>query len=155
VIPQGAQVPVELVTIAPPEPPPEIATLPEPEMGPISTPEPPKPTQRRRPTPAPKEDNQPPTQVADASSAAIAIGDLSTGSDAMPQVHQQTQDMITSIRRRIAALPQKTAQAQKKQISQVARFLDQAQQALNSGDAEAAQNLAIKARLLMDDLEKK
>jgi hypothetical protein len=155
VIPQGAQVPIELVAIPAPEPPPEVATLPEPEMPPLSTPEPPKPPPRRRPTTAPKEDNQPPTQVADAGSAAIAIGDLSTGGDAMPQVHQQTQDMITTIRKRIAALPRKTADSQKRQLSQVARFLDQAQQALNSGDAEAAQNLAIKARLLMDDLEKK
>jgi hypothetical protein len=155
VIPQGAQVPVELVTIPAAEPPPEIATLPEPEIGPLSDAEPPKPPPRRRPTPAPKEDTPAPTQVADASSVAIAIGDLSTGGDTMPQAHQQTQDMITSIRKRIAALPRKTAEVQKRQVSQVTRFLDQAQQALNSSDAEAAQNLAIKARLLMDDLEKK
>jgi hypothetical protein len=156
VIPQGAQVPIELATIPPPEPPPEIATLPPPEMSPLSPPEPPKPAPRRRPTPAPKEEAQPPVQVtSDTSSAALAIGALSTGGDAMSQAHQQTQDMITSIRKRIAALPAKTSDAQKKQLSQVGRFLDQAQQALNSGDAEAAQNLAIKARLLMDDLEKK
>jgi hypothetical protein len=37
----------------------------------------------------------------------------------------------------------------------VRHFLDQAQQALNSGDADGAMNLATKAKLLMDDLEKK
>jgi hypothetical protein len=155
VIPQGAQMQIELEAIPPPDEPEEIATLPPPELSPPSPPEPPKPAPRRRPAPAPKEEAPPPVQVADAGSAAIAIGDLSTGGDTMPQAHQQTQDIITSILKRIAALPAKTADAQKKQLSQIRRFLDQAQQALNSGDAEAAQNLAIKARLLMDDLEKK
>lgn len=153
VIPQGAQVPIELVAIPPSDPEPEIATLPEPELSPLSGPEPPKPPPRRRP-PAPKEETAP-VQVADASSAALAIGALSTGDDAKPEVHQQTQDMISSIRKRIIALPAKSANAQKKQLSQVSRFLDEAQEALNSGDAGAAQNLAIKAKLLMDDIEKK
>jgi len=154
VIPQGAQVPIELEETPPPDSPPEVATLPPPELNPPSPAEPPKPPPRRRPTPAPKEDTPPPPQVADARSVAVAIGNLSTDG-AKPEVHQQTQELITSIRKRIAALPAKTVQAQKKQLSQVIRFLDEAQQALNSGDAEAAQNLAIKGRLLMDDLEKK
>jgi hypothetical protein len=155
VLPQGAQVPIELETIPPPDSPPEIATLPPPELSPPSPPEPPRPASRRRPAPAPKEEPQPAVQIADAESAALAIGTLSTGGDTMPQAHQQAQDMIASILKRIAALPAKTADAQKKQLSQIHRFLDQAQRALNSDDAEAAQNLAIKARLLMDDLEKK
>ena len=153
VIPQGAQIPVELEDAPIPDSSPEIATLPPPELSPPSPQEPPKPPPRRRPTPAPKEDT-PPTQIADAASVAVAIGTLSTD-DAKPEVHQQTQELITSIRKRIAALSAKTVEAQKKQLSQVSRFLDQAQQALNSGDAEAAQNLAIKGRVLMDDLEKK
>jgi hypothetical protein len=153
VIPQGAQVPIELQETTPPDSSPEIATLPPPEL-PISPAEPPKPPPRRRPVPTPKEDTQPPTQVADAASVAVAIGTLSTD-DAKPEVQQQTQELITSIRKRIAALPSKTAAGQKKQLGQVSHFLDEAQKALNSGDAEAAQNLAIKGRLLMDDLEKK
>jgi hypothetical protein len=36
----------------------------------------------------------------------------------------------------------------------VRNFLEQAQQALNSGDADGATNLATKARLLMDEVEK-
>ena len=63
-------------------------------------------------------------------------------------------DLIASILKRIAALPAKT-DAQKKQIRQIRNFIDQAQKALNSGDAEGARNLATKAGLLMDDLEKK
>ena len=154
VIPQGAQVPIELDETPLPDSETEIATLPLPELGPISPSEPPKPPPRRRPNPAPKDDTQTPTQVADATAAALAIGALSTD-DAKPETHQQTQELITSIRKRIAVLASKTAAAQRAQLSQVTRFLDQAQQALNSNDAEAADNLAKKARTLMDDLEKK
>jgi uncharacterized phage infection (PIP) family protein YhgE len=87
--------------------------------------------------------------------AAVAIGALSTGSDATPQGQQQVKDLIASIVKRIAALPAKTADDQKAQLRQVKQFLDQAQQALTSGDAEGAKNLATKAKLLMDDVEKK
>jgi hypothetical protein len=87
--------------------------------------------------------------------AALAIGSLSTGGDAAPQSQQQAHDLIASILKRIAALPAKTADAQKKQVRQIHNFIDQAQRALNSGDAEGAKNLATKANLLMDDLEKK
>jgi len=85
----------------------------------------------------------------------LAIGSLSTGGDLAPQIQQQAQDMITAILKRIAALSAKTADAQKRQLRQVHHFLDQAQQALKSGDTEGAKNLATKASLLMDDLEKK
>lgn len=152
VIPHGAQAPIALVDIPVPDPPPVIATVPVPELIPMPLP---PPTPRRRPTPAPKEEAQPPVQVAEAAPAELAIGTLSTGGDVTPQIHQQAQDMISSIVRRIAALPAKTADAQKPQIRQIRHFLDQAQQALNSGDTEGAKNLATKARLLMDDLEKK
>jgi hypothetical protein len=87
--------------------------------------------------------------------ALAAIGTLSTGGDAAPQSQQEAQDLVASIRRRIAALPARTADAQKKEIRQIQNFIDQAQKALKSGDAEGAKNLATKAKLLMDDLEKK
>jgi len=93
--------------------------------------------------------------VSEAEPAAVAIGALTTGGDAAPQSRQQAQDLIASILKRIAALPAKTADAQKRQIRQVRNFLDEAQKALKSGDAEGAKNLATKAKLLMDDLEKK
>jgi hypothetical protein len=131
-----------------------IATLPAPELAPPSPPLPPKPAPRRRP--APKEEPQSPIQVASASEpAASAIGTLSTGGDAAPQSQQQAQDLIVSIQKQIEALPANIANAQKKQIRQIANFIDQAKRALNSGDAEGARNLATKAKLLLDDLEKK
>jgi hypothetical protein len=153
-LPIGALAPIELETIPPPDSLPMIATLPPPELESLPPPEPPKQAPRRRP--APKEEAQPPVQVASAPEpAALAIGALSTGGDAAPQSQQQAQGLIASILKRIAALPAKTADAQKKQIRQIRNFIDQAQKALNSGDAEGANNLATKASLLMDDLEKK
>jgi len=127
------------------ETPPEF-TLPEPP------PAPPKPPARRRP--APKE--EPPVQMASgAEPAAIAIGNLTSGSDGTPQSQQQARDLIASILKRIKELPGKTVDAQKKELKEVHRFVDQAQQALTVGDADGAINLATKARVLMDDLEKK
>jgi hypothetical protein len=152
VLPASAHAPIELVPIPPPEPPPMIATLPPPQLGPLPTPPPPPARRRRRVAPAPA----PPVQVASAPEpAAVAIGSLSTGSDATPQSQQQAKDLIASIAKRIAALPAATANAQQTQVRQVKQFLDQAQKALDSGDAEGAKNLATKAKLLMDDIEKK
>jgi hypothetical protein len=154
VLPQGSLTPIELERL--PTPDSEIATLPSPELGPLPAPTPPKPVPKKKPATATKEEVQPPVLVAsEAGPAELAIGSLSTGGDAAPQSRQQAQDVIATILKRIAALPTKIADAQKKQIRQVRNFLDQAQKALNSGDAEGANNLAVKARVLMDDLEKK
>jgi hypothetical protein len=153
-LPRGVLAPIELENIPLPESLPEIAELPPPELVPLPPPPPPKPTPRRRPQP--KEQPQPPVQVASAPDpAALAIGALSTGGDAVPQSQQEARDLIASIFKRIAALSSDIANAQKQQVKQIHNFLDQAQKALNSGDAEGAKNLATKARVLMDDLEKK
>jgi hypothetical protein len=152
VLPQSVNAPVELVPIPPPDSPPIIATLPPPQLGPLPAPLPPPPRRRRRVVPPPA----PPVQVASAPEpAAVAIGSLSTGSDVTSQTQQQAKDLLASIGKRIAALPAATANAQKSQVRQVKQFLNQAQQALNSGDAEGAKNLATKANVLMDDIEKK
>ena len=73
---------------------------------------------------------------------------------------ERRQRIFTLARRfeRIAArldLPANIAASEKKQVRQIRNFLDQAQEALNGGDAQGATNLATKAKLLMDDLEKK
>jgi hypothetical protein len=153
-LPHGVLAPIELEDIPLPESLPEIAELPAPTLGPLPLPPPPKPAPRRRPPP--KEEPKPPVQVAAASEPAnLAIGALSAGGDAVPQNQQEARDLIASILKRIAALPSNIASAQKQQLKQIHNFLNQAQKALNSGDAEGAKNLATKARVLMDDLEKK
>ena len=151
-LPHGAQAPVSLDPTPLPETPPLIATLPSPELEPLSIPPPaPKAIPRRKP--APKEEPQPGPSPSE--TAALAIGALSAGGASTSQSQQQAQGLIQSILRRIAALPSNVADAQKQQVRQIRNFLDQAQKALSSGDAEGANNLATKARLLMDDLEKR
>ena len=142
--------PVDLEDSEPLDPGPMIAEIPPPELGPPEPPAPPRPAPRRRPT----QKDEPQVQVA-SGGAALAIGDLTSGSDLMSQSQQQARDLIASILKRIASLPAKTIDAQKKELRNVHRFVEQAQQALTSGDSDGAINLATKAWVLMDDLEKK
>ena len=149
VLPLGSLAPIELEAAIDPDSLPLIETAPPPELGPLPPLPPAKPVPKTKP-PA-REEVQPPVQAA----AALDIGVLSIGGDAAPQSQQTARDLIVAIAKRIAALPSKIADARKEQVRQVRHFLDQAQQALNSGDADGAMNLATKAKLLMDDLEKK
>jgi predicted small lipoprotein YifL len=154
VLPQVSTAPIDVEVPPEPEDPPMIAEVPPPDLTPaVPVPAPPKKVTRRKPTPPPA---PPPVQVASAApDPAAAIGSLSTGGSSTPQNQQQAKELIESIKKRIEALPGKTASGQKAQLRQVSYFLKQAQQALDSGDVEGANNLAIKARLLMDDIEKK
>jgi hypothetical protein len=130
------------------EPPPVVVEMPTPALPPA----PPKRTARRTAPPKPT----PPVQVASAEPepAVAAIGALSTGGETTPQNQQEAKDLIAAIQRRLAELPKKTADQQREPVRQVRHFLDQAQQALRSGDAEGAKTLATKAKLLMDDITK-
>jgi predicted small lipoprotein YifL len=153
--PQGSLAPVDLEVAPEPDDPPMIAEEPTPEVEPPSQPvEPPKPVVRRRPTPTPPKD-APPVQVASSEPAALAIGSLSSGGESTPQSQQQAKDLIAGIMKRLNSLSSKIANQKKNEVRQVRHFLQQAQQALDSGDAEGAKNLATKASLLMDDVEKK
>ena len=156
-IPTAAQVPVEPVDAPSNQPAPVIATQPPPDFGPVPPLHPPAPPPRRRS--GPKEEPAspaPPAAETAPAPAELAIGSLSTGlEDAAPQIQQQARDIISSIQKRIAALSPRIADSQKREVRQVRHFLDQAQQALNTGDTVGAKNPATKASLLMDDLEKK
>lgn len=154
VLPASAHAPAALETVPLPEPPPLIAMLPLPEIPPLPPPQPARPAPRR-PAPVKETPPAPPVQVASAAEPAAAIGALSSGGESAGQSQQQAKDLIASILKRIAALPAKVADSKKGEVRQVKRFLDQAQQALTTGDADGAKNLATKAGLLMDDLEKK
>lgn len=151
--PSTVTAPVDLADIPPPADQPLIAEVPPPQIISVQPTVQPKRPTRKKAAPAPKE---PPVQVASAAEpAALAIGSLTTGGDSVPQTQQQARDLITAIQKRIADLPHSVANQQKSQLRQVNRFLKEAQQALDSGDAEGAVTLATKARLIMDDIEKK
>lgn len=90
---------------------------------------------------------EPPSEIA-------AIGALTPGGDTNPRTQQEATELITSNEKRLNGLSAQMLEEQKTQISKVRNFQRQAQEALNSGDAEGAKTLATKAKLLLDDLVK-
>ena len=86
--------------------------------------------------------------------ADTVIGALTPGgADQTPQARQDAQELLVSTDRRLKSLPAQTQQNRKVQISQIRNFWTQASDALRAGDAEGAKTLALKAKLLLDDLE--
>jgi len=127
-------------------------------------PEEPAPTQRperRRSsaqTQAPKPATPaPPTQTANAAPAApspeAVIGQLSTGGDASAQNKKQAEDYLAGLQRRVDGLSASVVRDRKSAIEQVRDFLRKATDALHSGDVEGANNLATKAKLILDDIK--
>jgi hypothetical protein len=110
----------------------------------------------RRPVPAPA-DLTPSSKPADTTPSgpplASPLGSLSPGGASTPQ-QQQAGALIAETERRLDALPLDRINREKQQVSQVRLFLKQATDALHSGDAEGAGNLATKASLLLDDIAK-
>lgn len=84
----------------------------------------------------------------------VAIGELTAGGAADPQAQQEDANLISSIEKRLNALPARTVRRQRTQINKIRNFWQQAREALNSGDVEGAKTLATKAKLLLDDLER-
>lgn len=152
-LPIGVLAPVDLQTLPVDENAPQIASEPEPELGPLPDVQPPAPPRRRLPAAA--KESEPPQIANNDVAAALAIGAISTGGDSATHTAQQAQDLINAVFKRVSALSSQLASAQKREVREVRNFLDQAQKALRSGDAEGAHTLATKANLLMDDVEKK
>jgi hypothetical protein len=84
---------------------------------------------------------------------ASAIGELTAGGDSSPLRRQEAADLIASNDKRLKALPSKTVAAKRTEISKIVNFQRQAQEALDSGDAEGAKTLATKVKLLLADLD--
>jgi hypothetical protein len=83
-----------------------------------------------------------------------AIGDLTTGGEATPQTRQEAVDLIETTDKRLKALGSSVVSSHRSLIGKVKNFNQQAQRALASGDAEGAKTLALKGKLLLDDLLK-
>jgi hypothetical protein len=117
--------------------------------------------ERRKPAtkaaaPATPPPTPPPAQVAavEGLPEGSSIGALTAGGDSSPQLRQEAIDLIASNDRRLKALPADVVNLQKPQISKIRNFQRQAQEALDSGDAEGAKTLATKAKLLLYDLDR-
>ena len=151
--------PVELASVTEPDNPPMIEEPPAEEMPtPIAeAAATPRPRRRQTPRPTTPAVAAPaPAQVASVEGVdeESAIGALTAGGDASPQTRQEATELIASNDKRLKALPASTVKAQRSQINKIVNFQRQAQQALNSGDAEGAKTLATKAKLLLYDLDR-
>lgn len=145
-------VPVALVDVPPPANPPML-TPPSVKMPavPVASKMAKLPRERRRVITKAEEPASPtPTPATEAAT----IGSLTAGGTSSSQTRQDAANLIASNERRLSALSARTVEEQKGEISTVRNFEKQAQDALNSGDAEGAMTLATKAKLLLDDLER-
>ncbi len=109
------------------------------------------PRERRRVVKAPE---PVPAVIPPTPTEAATIGALTAGGTANSQTRQDAANLIASNEKRLSALPSQKVEDQKAEINTVKNFERQAQNALDSGDAEGAMTLATKAKLLLDDLEK-
>lgn len=145
--------PVDLEKVAPMEDG-DLEQVPEPDVAPLQWPEPPKPPVRRRPA-APTEAGGPAQPGNEQQPPELNIGTLTTGGDASQQSLQQARDLIGSVDKRIASVPARVTGQQRGELRQARNLLEQARQALNTGDAEGAMTVADKARQIMDEVERR
>lgn len=82
------------------------------------------------------------------------LGALTVGGEQSPRALQQANELLASNERRLNALTAEAQKAQADLVAKVRNFQKEAQQALSTGDAEGAQTLATKGKLLLDDVDK-
>ncbi len=152
---------------APANLPPPVETKPEP-TPPVSTPPAPKPQpattppRKTRKSSAPRQAQAPTqpaaTQTAPAQQAAAnntpdevsAVGNL--GSGVAPDSRQQTLKSIGEVERGVNAINRKLSDQEQKTSNQIHEYLKQARTALDTGDIDGANNLALKAKVLLGEL---
>jgi hypothetical protein len=138
----------------PPKPEPAPTNLPPPEVTiPVQTQleqitPPPEPVKKPARHKKPANTN---AQIASNGTPAVsAIGTLSTGDP--PNVRQQTDDLIASTEKALNGITQKLNDPEQKTAAQIREFLKQARDALTAGDVDGAHTLALKAKVLLDEL---
>jgi hypothetical protein len=83
------------------------------------------------------------------------IGQLTTGDSAMGEkAKHETSDLITSTEQGLSGIKRALSTEEKVTAAQIRTFIKQAQQALDNGDTDGAHGLALKAKLLLDELTK-
>jgi outer membrane biosynthesis protein TonB len=79
-----------------------------------------------------------------------AVGTLSTGSSG--DLRTETQDTIAATEKGVNAITRTLSDSEAKTAAQIHEFLKQARDALTSGDVDGAHTLAIKAKVLLTEL---
>ena len=159
---------------------PLVSPLPPPSAQTVPLPPPPPPKKvRKKPKPpaAKSADTAPPSTAAGASQPSGSgsqtsaqatppqtpgtaappspIGQLTTGDSAMGEkAKHETSDLINSTGQGLSGIKRSLSTEEKVTAAQIRTFLKQAQQALDNGDTDGAHGLALKAKLLLDELTK-
>ncbi|MGP8268784.1 MAG: hypothetical protein ACLQLH_01845 [Terracidiphilus sp.] len=79
-----------------------------------------------------------------------AIGELSSGD--LPDEWRETADSIAATESGLKSIHHTLSSGQRKTATQIRRFLEEAKQALDSGDVDGAQTLVAKAKVLLDEI---
>jgi hypothetical protein len=96
-----------------------------------------------------------PSQTPGAAGTPSPIGQLTTGDSAMGEkAKHETADLISSTEQGLSGIKRSLSTEEKVTAAQIRTFLKQAQQALDNGDTDGAHGLALKAKLLLDELTK-
>lgn len=142
-----------MVSVPPPTHPSEPLPLPEKpivvEVTPLPTPS--KKIRKKRTVSVAPVATPAPTQVAVAEPA-ISLGQLSAGGDSGTALRSETEQMIATQKQRLEKLPSPLVSSHATETDQVRRFLKGSETAWRTGDVEGAHTLALKAKILLDDL---
>jgi hypothetical protein len=141
----------------PPAPTPAPAVLPPPVVT-IPTQAPPQTTSATlppQPPPRPpvkhrKPPNKIVQQASNESPGVSAIGQLSSGDPS--GIERQTSNSIAATEHALNGINRKLSDQELKTAAQIREFLKQAKAALASGDIDGAHTLALKAKVLLDEL---
>ena len=154
----------------PPPPPPAIQAAPEPQPNPAQVELPPAPvtipqlppTTQTAAVPQPQEAPKPPvkhkkpapkTQQASLGTPGVsAIGQLSSGEPS--DLQRQTTNSIQATERGLNGITRRLSDQEQKTAAQIREFLKQARVALASGDVDGAGTLAVKAKVLLSELNR-
>lgn len=137
--------------------PPPVVTVPQTQPNPEPAPEPKtvdKPAKHpahHTTKPDPKTDAKPTEQASNSTPPEVsAIGKLSAGDPS--DLRNQTEDSIASTEKGVNNLNRQLNDQEQKTLSQIKEFLKQARTALTTGDVDGAHTLALKAKVLLGEL---
>jgi hypothetical protein len=144
------------VPLPPPPPPKKVRKKPKPPAAkPPDTAQSPTAGGASQPSASGSQTSAQANPPAGAAGTPSPIGQLTTGDSAMGEkAKHETADLITSTEQGLSGIKRSLSTEEKVTAAQIRTFLKQAQQALDNGDTDGAHGLALKAKLLLDELTK-
>lgn len=94
------------------------------------------------------------TASAGETSAASPIGQLSTGDPGQIETRKDTVDLIASTENGLSGIKRTLSSQEQETATQIKTFIAKAREALKNEDLDGAHTLAIKAKVLLDELNK-